>query len=165
MASVSLNNNETWSFAIWKSLDNNDDGLNALHLAANQGQEESVRALVEAGDHMVNEPTSLGRTALCFASFGGFQGIVVFLCRSNANVSLHCTNGWTCLMSAALQGHLDVAEELVANKIDVNAKTTSGLTALMIASENGHIQLLKYLLSKNADINAKTVGASGLPYR
>ena len=102
------------------------DGFTALMMAADGGQFEIARVLIQVGAN-VNAR------------------------RSNAGD----LNGWTVLMSAARGGRLEIARLLIEMGARVNDATATGCSALMVAAENGALKVVELLIEKGANVNAR----------
>jgi hypothetical protein len=133
----------------------NDDGFTRLHVAAQEGDVELGRYLLQCGANI--EITSKakvgGNTALHLAARNGHKDFVKFLLDSGANVnSVSSTgSGVTPLHEAAYDGHLDVAKLLIERSATVDAKDRHNVTPLMYASAQGNSAVVKLLLQKKAD--------------
>jgi ankyrin repeat protein len=133
----------------------NDDGFTRLHVAAQEGDVELGRYLLQCGANI--EITSKakvgGNTALHLAARNGHKDFVKFLLHSGENVnSVSSTgSGVTPLHEAAYDGHLDVAKLLIERSATVDAKDRHNVTPLMYASAQGNSAVVKLLLSKKAD--------------
>ena len=87
-------------------------GSNALHVAANRGNEMVVHALLESG-FRVNQANTDGWTPLISASWGGHKPVVSVLLRAGADLSKKNKNGLTAMAAADKRGHQQVVEMLL----------------------------------------------------
>jgi ankyrin repeat protein len=147
-------------------------GVNALHLACQNGNAAMIEELLEAGADP-NSVTTEGETALMTASRTGVVEAAEVLLDQGARVDAkESWHGETALMWAVAQGHPAMVRELIAHGADVNARsivnnwerqTTSeprekwlplgGLTPLLFAARQDCLECAKILVEKGADIN------------
>ncbi|TYZ66673.1 hypothetical protein PybrP1_000580, partial [[Pythium] brassicae (nom. inval.)] len=154
-----------------------------LHLAAQEGQLETIQRLVFRGAN-VNDRDASGRTALHFASgagsvaiartilhlaasvggVGGASVLEYLLLQQHLNVNAADGDGCTPLHRAVHANSLaSIALLLAADGVQVDARDHSGATPLTIAVECGHADIAVQLIDAGADVNAQdTVGESPL---
>lgn len=130
------------------------DGITALHLAAEQGDVEAVRALLDAGAEL-DAGTRIGRyTPLHLAARGGHGAVVALLLEAGADPLAATTNsGATALHMAAgaVRGHEAVAA-LLEHGADPNAREASaGQTPLVFAAAANRAEAIAVLLDAGAD--------------
>ena len=137
-------------------------GRTPLHTAAELGDEEEVRKLLEDRRYDVNCVDDLGWTPLHKAASKGHLGVVRVLVKADVNAHDKC--GDTPLHKAASEGHLDVVRVLASEfKADVNAHDWDGDTPLHKAAGRGHLDVVRVLASEfKADVNAGD-GIRGTP--
>ena len=101
-----------------------------LYAAAESGDVDEVRELLEGGKYDVNCTYLGGRTPLHVAAAKGHLGVVKVLASEfKADVGACTDSGETPMSMAANKGHLDVVRVLVSEfKADVNART-AGLSS------------------------------------
>ena len=106
-----------------------------LHEAAESGDVDKVRELLEGGKYDVNCVTWYGWTPLHLAASEGHLGVIrVLLSEFKADVNARSDDGETPLLLAASEGHLDVVRVFLHEfKADVNACTHYGSTPLDVA--------------------------------
>ena len=161
-------------------------GRAALHFACERGHKQVVNFLVNGG-HVkdVNVKDKVGWPPMRFASYHGFQSIVVLLLEMGGNdasdslvmasmkghatvVSVLLKHGaspnfqksndkFSALMYAATRGYKDIVTSLLAmSNIDVNLHEKDGWTALMFASFAGHADIVQSLLNvAHIDVNVQ----------
>ena len=126
----------------------------ALHIAAERGQQELVKVLIEKGLE-IDAKDQFERTALHRTAKAGHREVVKDLLGKGADPNVQDQNGQTALHIAAASGHREVVKDLLEKGADPNAKNRWGSTALHIAARAGQREMVKLLLGKGADPNAK----------
>ncbi|MFP3026382.1 MAG: ankyrin repeat domain-containing protein [Wolbachia sp.] len=136
--------------------DYDNDGFIRLHVAAQKGDVELGRRLLECGANIeIKSKTKVGGdTALHLAASNGHKDFVKLLLDNGANVNSVSSTGSrvTPLHEAAYSGHLDVAELLIERGATVDAKDRHNFTPLMYASAEGNSAMVELLLQNNADL-------------
>ena len=133
-----------------------EDGMTALHFAAQNGNTDVVRFLLENGADIRARDLKLNRSAIHFAAENGNLECVKFLEEHGADVLVRDIYGATALHYAAQNNHLDVIKFLVSQKMDYTAKDARGWTAMHYAACGGSFDVVKYLLAKGLNINELT---------
>jgi len=109
--------------------------------------EQVVRALVEAGASLENEPHHY--TPLAYAAYQGHERIVRYLIERGARVDGDADGGLiyvnTPLMMASIQGHFDTALSLLRAGADPRVRIYLGSTAAELAQKNNHRNILSVL--------------------
>lgn len=72
--------------------------------------------------------------------------------RSNANLNVTDSGGWTPLFHAAHQGCIEALKLLIQAGADVNHGKKTGFTALFSAVMGGHVEAVRILLNAGAEI-------------
>uniref|UniRef100_A0AAY5ETN1 Ankyrin 2 n=1 Tax=Electrophorus electricus TaxID=8005 RepID=A0AAY5ETN1_ELEEL len=126
----------------------NQNGLNALHLAAKEGHMDLVQELLDRGA-TVDAATKKGNTALHIASLAGQGEVVKVLIKRGADINAQSQNGFTPLYMAAQENHLDVVRYLLENGGNQSTATEDGFTPLAIALQQGHNQVVSILLEND----------------
>uniref|UniRef100_A0A9J8B0U7 Ankyrin 2 n=1 Tax=Cyprinus carpio carpio TaxID=630221 RepID=A0A9J8B0U7_CYPCA len=126
----------------------NQNGLNALHLAAKEGHMELVQELLDRGSS-VDSATKKGNTALHIASLAGQGEVVKMLVKKGADINAQSQNGFTPLYMASQENHLDVVRYLLENGGNQSTGTEDGFTPLAIALQQGHNQVVSILLEND----------------
>ena len=129
------------------------DGMTALHFAAQNGNTDVVRFLLENGADIKAQDIKLERAAIHFAAENGSLECVKFLTEHGADLLDRDIYGATALHYAAENNHLDVIKYLVSKKLDYTAKDARGWTAMHYAACGGSLDVIKYLLAKGLNIN------------
>jgi uncharacterized protein len=129
-----------------------EDGMTALHWAAQKGDPELVGMLLSAGANVRATTRLGGYTPIHLASQAGHARVVAALLAAGASSDVKTVTGASALMLAARSGSVDTAARLIENGADVNAKeSTHGQTALMVAAGLDRADLVKLLLARGAD--------------
>lgn len=129
------------------------DGLTALHYAAENGDTDVVKYLVDNGADVKAQDTLLSRSTIHFAAENGNLDCIKFLTEKGADLQDKDSFGATALHYAAKRNHLDVVKYLVDKKMDYTAKDRRGWSAMHYAASGGSIDVVKYLLAKGLNIN------------
>lgn len=125
-----------------------------MHGAAGQGQEETVRILLNDGvDVNASDGTKIG-TALVVASRYGYHSITELLLEAGANVNA-ASDHYGSAFRVALQ-------MLLENRADVNAQGGNHGSALNVASRRGLIETMEVLLQHGADPYVQEWGGNAL---
>ncbi|XP_042224085.1 uncharacterized protein LOC121867976 [Homarus americanus] len=121
-------------------------GWTALHNAANMGQEEMVRLLVDYHAPLETPDPSHGKTALHMAAYSGQEEAVRALLEAGASVNVTDIQGQTPLHLAAWQGHLEVMLTLIDYGADIDVQDKRGSTPVFLATIRKFDQEVKELL-------------------
>lgn len=136
--------------------EHNDDGFTPLHVAAQKGDVEAGKHLLQCGANIEITSTKKvdGVTALHLAARNGHEDFVKLLLDNGANVNSISSTGSrvTPLHEAAFDGHVDVAKLLINHDAAVDAKDRHNFTPLMYASTQGNSAMVELLLQKKADL-------------
>jgi ankyrin repeat protein len=132
----------------------NNAGVTALMLAAQNGHEQVARDLLKAGA-AVGAQNNAGFTALMIAAQNGHEQVALILLKAGAAVDQTEEDGWTALMFAAQNGHEQVALDLLKAGAAVDQTEEDGWTALMFAAQNGHEQVTRNLLKSGAVVGVQ----------
>ena len=104
----------------------------------------------------LNKTDDRGRTALIWATLGGYEAVVRLLLEQGADIKAKDKDGRTVLHMAAKDGHEGVVRLLLEKGADVEAKDKyEEWRALHMAADAGHKVIVQQLLEKGADVNAK----------
>ena len=128
------------------------DGMTALHWAAQQGDDEVVALLVDAGAD-VEARTRLGsHTPLHVASRSAQVSVVRTLLMAGADASAVTTTGATALHFAAGSGSAGSVAALLDHGVDADAREPVwGQTPLMFAAASARAEAIAVLLARGAD--------------
>ena len=139
-------------------------GGSLLHVAAEHGQEEVVRLLLEAGAICNLATTHRGITPLHLAAMNGHLEVLGTLLEAKASHDQATTDyGGTALHLAAFNGRLEVVRLLLQVGVNFDQVDEHGETALHLATENGHLEVVRSLLAAGAsDSKTKDKGLTAL---
>src|SRR5712691_1459448 len=131
------------------------DGMDALHWAAEQGNQELAGLLLAAGA-IPDAVTRIGRhTPLHIAAKGGHHLVVRRLVDAKADVRATTTTGAAPLHFAAASGSSETVTILLDGGADVNVREPEwGQTPLMFAAASGRTEVVKVLLARGGGVRA-----------
>ncbi|CAK0800614.1 unnamed protein product [Prorocentrum cordatum] len=139
-----------------------DEGVNALMKAAEQGESDVVRLLLDEGASP-DAKDDEGWNVLMWAALQGHEDICEMLVREPEYelAADFCTEkGETALMKAAANGHWGVCQLLLEEGAGVNQVDCESQSALMWAAAEGHRQAVKGLL-ETRDAKVDLVSRTG----
>jgi hypothetical protein len=129
-------------------------GRHPLHAAADSGNFEVIRILIEYNPANINaRETENGSTPLLWALEGGcFEDVSVvrLLLEHGADINAQNHSGWTPLHWASFNGVLEVVRLLLKHGAEVGAKDNDGKTALQFAAEEGREKVVELLREHGA---------------
>ena len=131
------------------------DGRVPLHVAAESGQVEALRALLAAGSR-VEARDAFGATPLLLAVPRGHAEVVATLVNAGASADAANRSGVPPLHLAVTAGQGEVVFVLLRAKATVDARDKEGQTALHRAAAAGEPMLAAMLLARGANPNAMT---------
>jgi ankyrin repeat protein len=129
---------------------------NALHLLAQQGQEDILQHVLEARRLHPSAKDADGWAPLHHAAVAGHVVVTALLLAAGAEVDDSASDGDVPLHKAALGGHLDVVDALLQARATVDARNASGSTPLYNAASQGHCDVVACLLEAGAAPDATT---------
>lgn len=136
------------------SLNNNDHGNTALHIAARDRHHSIIRLLVETSTD-INSSNNLQMTALQIAITSANITTAQYLLGLGADVSGRTSSGDTSLHLAARIGDVSLVESLLQRSVGLNAKNHCGETALHAAVSAGHEDVVRLMLASGVDSQVK----------
>ena len=129
-------------------------GFTALHWAAQEGNFDSVKALLDSQTNVVNSSDNKGLTALHLACLNGHLDVVNILIERGANVDAVDNDGTTPILYAVMENYLDIVLMLAENGCNMNVSDEDGNTPLHWAVEDDNIDIVRALFqSKTFDVN------------
>jgi ankyrin repeat protein len=152
-----------------------ENGMTILHIAADAGDVESVKIILDAGAP-VNEKELSGKTALDLALAhrdkpeyieageliilaGGTSDDPVYSYFAPAvrtlNYNIRFADGLAPLHYASRDSNIALVTYLLNKNADINVKNASGTTPLHEAVRAGHLAVMEILIAKGANINTQ----------
>ncbi|KAL1490617.1 hypothetical protein ABEB36_013279 [Hypothenemus hampei] len=117
--------------------------------AAQYGELERVKHLVETGKCSIDQRDSAGYTALHYASRNGQLSVCKYLVLNGAELNATTKSGRaTALHRAASAGHKEVIDYLLSINANVELQDSDGKTVLHRAAEQGRKDVCEILLRK-----------------
>ncbi|GBG33401.1 Ankyrin repeat domain-containing protein 1 [Hondaea fermentalgiana] len=136
----------------------------SLHKAANQGDVEACREILDSGEVDINAPGAAERTALQRAVGGNHMELAKLLIERGADVNKKDKAGRTSLHWAAIGGHHEPVQLLLENGVDINAKTSSGMTALHGIVEGNRLECANVLIGHHEKVVAGEIQGTPLDF-
>ncbi|KAJ2998603.1 hypothetical protein NUW58_g271 [Xylaria curta] len=137
--------------------DSNSSGQSALHIAAERGNQEIMRILLQRNVDVMAQDSN-GRTALHLAVTKGHGGLIAELLKQPGLAEVRAKDGQTALHLAVSAGSKDLVSKLTVSGDALEVKDALGKTALHLALLHGHDDIAKLLMMSGADINATISG-------
>lgn len=137
-------------------------GITPLTIAAEKGNMEIIKMIVEDGKAVVNDPSSYGVTPLIAAAAAGNDKVVEYLIAQGADVTAKDDLGKTALIYTIGFDNPKLISSLI--KLDnkaVNLPDNSGNTPLIYAAQKGLVNNMKLLLANGAKVDYRNP-ATGL---
>jgi len=154
----------------FKQISRAELGRLALMSAANEGKEDLVTKLLDAGvlaDSVDSQgrtgAANRGATALFMAAKSGHAGTVQLLLSRGATVDQTKDGNVSPLLIAVWQGHVETIKVLLAAEASVDLPEGHGATPLFIACQKGLLEIVKLLIAAGASVDLpKATGATPL---
>ncbi|XP_071085224.1 putative ankyrin repeat protein RF_0381 [Haliotis cracherodii] len=132
----------------------NNGGDNILHQACRGGDIETVRRVLEKENVFINSRDKTGQTSVMMAAMAGHGGLVTFLVKEGADMSLANEGGDNILHQTCRGGDVEtVRSVLEQDKLDINCRGKNEETPVMMAAMAGHGELVDFLMKKGADMS------------
>jgi len=133
--------------------DRQNDGLTALHVAAEVNDPIAINLLLASGSNINEKCDTQSTTALMVAAKKGLVEAVKCLIEKGARVEEEDDEGRTALHFVAESegGSEEIVKMLVEKGMNVNAQTIEGSTPVYIAVANGNTKIFKKLLELGGD--------------
>lgn len=132
-----------------------DEGLCALHLAANAGASEVVRYLLDERGAAVDQRAKDGRSPLHFGAGCGDLDTVQVLLSCEADPNNSAISGDTPLHAAARLSRPDVTQLLLLHGANPCTANRQGNTPLHVAATHARSAQVQLLLTEGASVNAQ----------
>ena len=131
----------------------NRDGMNCLHIAAEDGHLRLCKVLLENYKLNLELIDDYGCSVLLCAAKSGNLALVQYLIEKGGNVDIQDRNGMNILHIAANNGHLRLCKVLLENcNFDILIKSDDGWSALHCAAKAGHLELFHYLIEMGCNV-------------
>jgi len=134
-------------------------GNTLFDIAKSTGSKDSLIALIQSKNLLINKPNLNGDIPLCSIindnnyNIESKEIIVCELVKKGSNVNFIDIRGNTPLVYAIRQKLLNIAKFLIENGSNVNHITYDNKSIMMEAIENDELPIVKYLIKFGADIN------------
>ncbi|KAK7090596.1 ankyrin repeat domain-containing protein 29-like [Littorina saxatilis] len=131
-----------------------ETGYTLLHAAMEQGGEDCVRFLIDAGCEIMRGDGSNETPLHVACMHNNTAGLRVALA-AEERVDLEVTDVWqrTPLLKAMVYNSRHVLHMLLNLHVNLNAQDIDGLSLAHLAARHGHVDLLCDLAEKGADLN------------
>lgn len=139
-----------------------NEGKTPLHLAAQEGHNQVVQALLEVHSGIVDQRAHDGKTAFRLAAAESHFECVQTLLRYHCDPNSRDADSRTTLYILALENKYKIVKFLLENAkgIDVNLADNEGRSALHVAAWQGHSEMVRLLIQTGgADVNANDLEA------
>lgn len=132
----------------------NHDGMTPLTVAAENGNIEIIRLLIEEGKANVNLPSNYGVTPLIAATRAGKEDAAKYLIEKGAKTDVRDNTGKTPISYAAQLDNPGIIDVLSKNNpAGANLPDSTGMTPLLYASQKGYTSQARVLLNNGANPN------------
>ena len=133
--------------------DKTNEGLTALHYAANKGSIPLLKLLIENGAN-VDVVTNNGKNLMHMAAEGNQPSMLIYLItEEHQSAQTVDENGSTPLHWACYAGAEEAVNFLLILNSDINEQDKEKFTPLNVATKEGRENIVIKLLEKNADKN------------
>ena len=134
-----------------------NDGANCLHIAAENGNLDLCKMLLEKYDFDIHMKDDRGATPLHFCALSGNQELFNFFVRMGSDVFMKTNHSNTCLHIAAQENHFSICKGLLENySFNVNMKNDKGATPLHFCAVNGNCELFLLFIKVGSDVYLTT---------
>jgi len=142
-----------------------DGGYVAMHMAAKNGDIESLKLLIAASKQGVNISNhEKGNTPLTVAVMAGQKDACELLLKNGADLEISNKDGILPLHRAAMSGHLEIVQLFVSLKPEqIHSKGPLGMTPLAMTASHHlenvpeNIKVIEWLLNNGSDANASCI--------
>ncbi|CAK0832846.1 unnamed protein product [Prorocentrum cordatum] len=138
----------------------NNKGFTPVFIAAQKGQVEALKVLVEAKANL-DKARNIDATPVSIAAHKGHVEALKVLVEAKANLDKAMNDGATPVFMAALQGHVEALKVLVEAKANLDKAMNDGATPVFMAAQKGQVETLKVLVEAKANLDkARNDGAT-----
>ena len=130
------------------NLSGHEDGMTALLLVAQAGNNEFATMLLQKSDPPadIEAKDSIGSTSLMLAAQQGHATTIELLLRHNANPNAVDNDGTSALFFAAQEGFSKIVFALLDKGANPNVRDSHGAGPLLVAVQEGHYGIVEKLL-------------------
>lgn len=151
--------NETLDLCHAAGVDLRRSDLGLLHLAAQFGQEDTIRKLLDQhGADSEGRDTHMNWTPLLYATRENLPNTAQMLVDAGASVETPAPEGWRPLSVAASFNALAMITFLLDHGAEIDAISDNGSSALKAAARGGHVEVSQILLERGADASKAAHG-------
>ena len=139
-----------------------NDGVDALMVAAHEGHESVLDCLIDRGADLERR-WAAGQTPLLVAARAGQLACVDRLLRAGADSNAVCGNERNALHHAAEAGAGTVIRRLLDVAPPIDQVDVAHVTPVFLASQAGHAEIVTMLVAHNADVSIRRREDSATP--
>ncbi|KAK3608445.1 hypothetical protein CHS0354_035447 [Potamilus streckersoni] len=134
-----------------------NDGLYALHIAAENDNLAVVKYLIATQSQLLRQTTINGWTAIHSAAVGGSVAMIETLLQAGLDITARTNDGLHVLHISADKNNLTVVKYLIESQFQLLQQTdNNGWTAIHSAAASGSVPVIVTLIQAGLDIKAKT---------
>ena len=134
-----------------------NDGYSVLHIAAQQGEINTIRYLIHAYPKLLHRKDNKGLNVVYHAAKSGHTDVFKILLELGSDVSVCNSMGQNSFHIACINGHLDIVSVLLdKRKYLLEVKDKALWTAAHYACLYGHLSVLQLLVKHGTDLMAVT---------
>jgi len=126
-----------------------EDGVNAMHIAATYEQTNIIQ-LLATDKQLIDSKNKKGHTPLMLVTMQGNLELCELLLKAGANPSVTDKKGANAMHWAANSGKTEIVRLLLAFKQLIDSKIKEGHTPLFLAAERRHLEVCEALLKAGA---------------
>jgi ankyrin repeat protein len=127
-----------------------------IFTAAEQGDLETVKELVQKDPQLVTAVDDGGYSPLHKAAYNNFPHIAEYLVSQGADLNASSGSGSTPLHGAAYYGHPEMVRLLVEWGAEFDVENAGGYTPLLSAGAGDHAEIVRILVGSGANMNASS---------
>lgn len=136
-----------------------------IHDVSQQGNIDSVKALLQVNPELINLADETGHTPLHYAAAGGQTEVAKYLISEGADVNALNTVNQSVLLYAAYFGNAEIAEALIANGATLDDQDIFGRNPLHYAARQRSVDALMVLIDNRAKLDSRdSIGETPLHF-
>ncbi|HUV29656.1 MAG TPA: ankyrin repeat domain-containing protein [Acidobacteriota bacterium] len=136
-----------------------------IFTAAEQGDFEVVKKLVQENPQLVTATDDQGYSPLHKAAYNNHLNVVEYLISQGADVNSASGSGSTPLHGAAYYGHPEIVRVLLDGGAECDVVNAGGYTPLLSAAAGNHGEIVRLLVNMGANVNASPSGGRSPLYQ